>query len=135
MDRKPPAIHISAKVVIRTDDEFAFITYPSNYHDLPGGHIEYGETVLSGLRREIMEEFGYELPVEPTLVDIYDHLDESRQKHTLYIGYVVHLPEKPELKYIEYQDGTTLHWLHQDDVVQQKFIPAFTKFIQEAFSI
>jgi 8-oxo-dGTP pyrophosphatase MutT (NUDIX family) len=27
-------------------------------YELPGGHIEFGEDMLAGLKREIMEEFG-----------------------------------------------------------------------------
>ncbi len=34
---------------------------------LPGGHVNEGETVLEGAKREVMEEAGYEVRVGPEL--------------------------------------------------------------------
>jgi len=135
MINKVPRLHVNAKVVIRTADEFAYLTYPSGMHDLPGGHIEFGETVIDGLRREVQEELGYTMPTEPRLIGIWEYISQSRQSHTVYIGYMMQLTDKPELRYIEHDDGTILNWLHRDSIVQHGFYPQFEKMILQAMDL
>jgi ADP-ribose pyrophosphatase YjhB (NUDIX family) len=51
------------KGIIRKNDHILVLVKPNNTLDLPGGRVEYGETVKSALRREINEETGLKVKI------------------------------------------------------------------------
>jgi 8-oxo-dGTP pyrophosphatase MutT (NUDIX family) len=55
-------------------------------YELPGGHIDFGEDVVTGLKREIREEFGMEIEVgEPFFV--FTYLNEIKGSHSIEVVY------------------------------------------------
>ena len=60
---------IYAKGIVRKNDHILVLVKPDDALDLPGGRVEYGETVKSALRREINEETGLK-------VEIHDPVEE-----------------------------------------------------------
>ncbi len=68
-------IHVS--VALRRQDRFLLVQEqkPANYGrwNLPGGHLELGETIQQGARREVAEETGLRV-VLSALVGIYTSL-------------------------------------------------------------
>ena len=46
------------KGIVRKNDQILVLVKPNGTLDLPGGRVEYGETVKSALQREIDEETG-----------------------------------------------------------------------------
>lgn len=79
-------------------------TKPEEYRGcyvLPGGHVEYGETVKMAAVRELHEETG--LKVEPEslqFVTIADDLNRDPMKHAVSVVYTVKLPIDYEFKLI-----------------------------------
>ena len=72
-----------AKVVIIDDDNRVLMLKRSNYvdkyageWDLPGGHIQVGEELSVGMRREVKEETGLEIN-NPIFVQKIENLDSS----------------------------------------------------------
>ena len=57
------------KGIVRRNDHILVLIRPNDTLDLPGGRVEYGETVESALRREINEETGLK-------VEIHDPVEE-----------------------------------------------------------
>ncbi|MFC1644518.1 NUDIX domain-containing protein [Patescibacteria group bacterium] len=58
-------IHLGVYCLVRRDDELLVIKkgrgpYIGKY-DLPGGRLEFGESIEDGLRRELQEETGLEM--------------------------------------------------------------------------
>ena len=55
-------------------------TYVAGWH-LPGGGVESGETMLSALQREIMEEANIETTAPPELISNHFNRQASRRDH------------------------------------------------------
>lgn len=72
------------KIVVRTrgiilcEGELLVVkhSFDHNYYALPGGHLEYGETILECIEREIIEELGIK-PEIGRLLYIHDYIDEN----------------------------------------------------------
>ncbi len=60
--------HLRARAVVFQDGKFLVNRIKGqNYVFLPGGHVEVGESIPAGLRREIMEETGMEANIKQYL--------------------------------------------------------------------
>lgn len=63
MDEKEPQVGIG--VIIRKDDKVLIgkriNAHHANVWSVPGGHLEFGETLAECARREVMEETGIEI--------------------------------------------------------------------------
>lgn len=66
--------------------------------ELPGGHIEFGESVEDGLKREIMEELGIDIIIKTPYL-IFDYVSQDGTKQTFEIMYLCTM-ESPDQKII-----------------------------------
>jgi 8-oxo-dGTP pyrophosphatase MutT (NUDIX family) len=100
-------LQIGVKILIVDKINYKFLTIKrtcnrinlifDEYCDIPGGRIKHGEEPIEGLIREVFEEIGVNLQVDPILIDAGNILcDEATQ--IVRLTYVVH--EKVDLKNI-----------------------------------
>lgn len=54
--------------------------------ELPGGHIEYGEDIVDGLKREIREEFAMDIQVGDPFA-CFTYLNEVKKSHSVEVIY------------------------------------------------
>ena len=61
-----PQVIASVKALIKNQDRFLFLKeqlHKGEIWDLPGGKIEYGESPLEALKREVKEELGIDIKI------------------------------------------------------------------------
>jgi 8-oxo-dGTP diphosphatase len=73
---------------------------------LPGGTLEWGETLSGGARRELSEEAGVELESEPSLCGVYSRPDRDSRFHAVTVLVVarVGLPLRPPKNPLEIRE-------------------------------
>lgn len=112
--------------------------YYAHQWDLPGGHVESGETEIDALKREIWEETGLNVAVapEPFTETAFAHPPKQpvRQIHvSAYLGLVdnaagnsVSTANQVASDYID-----QVKWIHFADLKETKFIAALRPIIDD----
>lgn len=107
--------------------------------DLPGGSLEFGETPLEGLSRELLEETGL-FAKEVNLLDFLSHTvkckDEKNEDEELYhlgtIYNVVIDGSKGELKKDgDNEDSEGAKWINLSDIKKDTLSPFAFKVLQD----
>ncbi len=84
-------------------------------YELPGGHIEFGENIKAGLKREIKEEFEVGVEVgEPFFV--FDYLNEIKKSHSVEIIYFATLKGSPESIVLHPEDHSAMRWVTKEEL-------------------
>jgi len=58
------------------------------FYELPGGHVEYGETVENAIKREMKEELGISVKIKK-LIGVYSDPKRDPRYHTIAIVYLL----------------------------------------------
>lgn len=77
--------------------------------ELPGGHIDYGENVVAGLKREIREEFGVDIQVGDPFA-VFDYQNELKGSHSIEVVYFATLVSPPESIACNPEDHSEFIW-------------------------
>lgn len=98
--------------------------------DFPGGRMEWGESILGALKRELAEELAYTLEKEPELFDVYNYISKDKKRHSIFLNYIQCLRKKPVLVSPEELE---IFWLTKNDIKSMGLI-ADEKFINKIFN-
>jgi len=60
--------------------------------ELPGGHVEYGETVEAAVKREMKEELGVPVTIKK-LFGVYSNLKSDPRHHAVSVIYLLKTPK------------------------------------------
>lgn len=84
-------------------------------YEIPGGHINFGEDIVAGLKREVMEELEMEVDVGDPF-DVLAYVNEVRGSHSVQIMYFARF--KGPLEQIQFhpEDHSTCGWFAENEL-------------------
>ncbi len=88
-------------------------------YELPGGHIDFGEDIVAGLKREIMEEFGMTIKVGDPFA-AFTYINEVKGSHTIEVVYFAQFVEPHEQIQLNPEDHSTFNWFSQKKIVAKR---------------
>lgn len=87
-----------------------------NKFELPGGHVDYGEDLTQGLRREIREEFGIDVSVGDSFY-AFTYINEVKKTHSVEVVYFAAIKDRQEIK-LNLEDHSEYQWLTREEAVK-----------------
>lgn len=85
--------------------------------EIPGGHIDYGEHMVDGLKREIMEEFGVHIAVGDPFA-VFDYTNPIKGSHSIEVIYFATLLDDPSAISLAPEDHSEARWISKDEVAE-----------------
>lgn len=104
-------VHHEGKVFIaKRADTKKFL--PGKF-ELPGGHIEFGESITDGLKREFQEEFGVDIIVGDVL---YAFTYLNGDEHVIEVDFLARLADPLVQITIHPEDHSEYRWVTKDEL-------------------
>lgn len=83
--------------------------------ELPGGHIDFGEDIVEGLKREVKEEFGMEISVGDSFYT-FTYPNEIKGSHSIEAIYFARFTTPLDEIKIDPQDHSEYGWFTKDEI-------------------
>jgi 8-oxo-dGTP pyrophosphatase MutT (NUDIX family) len=84
-------------------------------YEIPGGHIDYNENIVDGLKREIKEELEIDIRIgDPFFV--FDYCNPIKGSHSIEVIYFATLVGTPDEIVIHPEDHSVGTWFSEDDL-------------------
>lgn len=90
--------------------------------ELPGGHIDFGEDLTEGLKREIREEFGMDVSVNDPFY-AFTYLNNIKGSHSIEVIFLAQFTDPIDSIKLNQEDHSEYIWLSEsgiDNIFQDK---------------
>jgi 8-oxo-dGTP pyrophosphatase MutT (NUDIX family) len=84
-------------------------------YELPGGHIDYGEDIVVGLKREIEEEFGVTVNVGDPFA-VFTYTNDIKGSHSIEVIYFARLIDDPDAITLNPEDHSEAGWFAENEL-------------------
>ena len=88
-------------------------------YELPGGHIDYGEDIVAGLKREIKEEFGMTVNIGDPFA-AFTYVNTVKGSHSIEVIYFARFIEPIGNIIINPEDHSEYRWLSVDEIAEHR---------------
>ena len=113
--------NVAVAIILRYRDRILILKHKNENGALkfPGGKMEWGESILGALYRELKEELNYSLKKEPELFSVFNYISKDKKVHDVFIDYIYPLTKKPKLSSPEKLE---ILWLTKKEILTQGII-------------
>lgn len=84
-------------------------------YELPGGHIDYGEDMITGLQREIKEEFNVRIRVGDPFA-VFTYTNQIKGSHSIEVIYFAQLLDSPDSITLNPEDHSEYGWFAESEL-------------------
>lgn len=84
-------------------------------YELPGGHIDFGEDIIEGLKREVREENEMEINVGDPFY-VFTYTNQIKGSHSIEIIYFASFIDSIEKIKIHPEDHSEYKWFSEDEI-------------------
>jgi len=102
--------------------------------ELPGGHIEFGEDIVEGLKREVMEEHGMNISVGDPFA-VFTYTNNIKGSHSIEVVYFAKFIDPIENITINPEDHSEYKWISEKEIPQDYVSPEELKNIKRGFGL
>jgi len=120
---------VAVAIILRHKDKMLILRHKNGAMKFPGGKMEWGESILRALYRELKEELNYSLKKEPELFSVFNYISKDKKRHTVFIDYIYPLNKKPKLSSPEKLE---ILWLTEKELISKNIIKD-EKFLDKIF--
>lgn len=85
-------------------------------YELPGGHVDYGEELQDGLRRELREELGIEVEVGE-VVDVFTYTNHIKKCQSIEVVYFAQLTSPEPTITLHPEDHSEFVWATENELL------------------
>lgn len=121
---------VTVKIIFRWKNKALIMRHRNGIFDFPGGRIEFGESPLEVLKRELKEELNYLLTEKPKFFNVWNYLSKDRRRHSIFLTYILRLSRKPKILSSE---KANLLWLTKKEFLNRRVIKN-KKFVRKFFN-
>jgi len=122
--------NVTLKIIFKYKDKILMLKHPNGAFEFPGGRMEWGESILGALNRELKEELNYSLKEEPELFQVWNYISKNKRRHNVFINYIQRLAKKPKLSSPE---KLKILWLTKKDLISKNIIKD-ERFLERIFN-
>lgn len=86
-----------------------------NVYELPGGHIDFGEDIVSGLQREVNEEFGMNISVGDPFA-VFTYTNPIKGSHSIEVIYFAQFIDNIDGIKLNPEDHSEYGWFAENEL-------------------